>query len=154
MDLLNKQPILDLNNFNLDFLKNQFIKQLFIIFIFLIITSFLLYLFLLNEKQGYITIKNNYLLFFFALLPFIILSFSYNYFQYYIKENLAKYLEKILYNTYFLKNIIDIEKKKENYQNILAFQSILFTTLILATSLFFSNLSKKILEKCISTLKS
>ncbi len=144
-------------SFFYDSLNNEdkkFIKELFLIVIFLIISSFLLYLFLLNEKPGYFTVKNNYLLFFIALLPFIILSFSYNFFHYYIQENLAKYIEKILYNIYFFKNIIDTEKNKENYQNILAFQSILFTTLILATSFFFSNLSKKILEKGISTFKN
>ncbi len=136
-----------------DILKNNLLKQLIYLLFFFILITFILFIFLKNEKPGFISIKNNYIIFFLALLPLIILSFSYNYFHYYIQENLAKYIQNILYNSLFFKNINDIQKTKEDYNNIIAIQSILFTTLILATSYFFSMLSKFILEKGIIKFK-
>ncbi len=96
----------------------------------------------------------------------VLLGFSYNYFHYYIQQNVTSHLQKFIYNIYFSKNLdfnsINSENtenrvwktpkpqsgdKKEDYQSIIMVESILFTTLILATSMIFSKLSKFILEK-------
>ncbi len=138
---------------NNNIVKNELYRQLFFILLFFIILAFIFYLFLKKEKTGWISIKNNYLLFFLALIPVITLSFSYNFFHYYIEENLTKHIEKIVENFYLLNKIPKIKKGDENYNDFLIVQSILFTTLVLASSQFFSLLTKFILEKGIINFK-
>lgn len=147
-----------LENIESDILKNKIISGLFNVFITLVIVSFILYIFLEGEKPGWLVIQNNYLMYLITILPMILLGFSYNYFHYYIQQNVTSHLQKFIYNIYFSKNLnynsINNENdKKEDYQSIIMVESILFTTLILATSMIFSKLSKLILEKGIINYK-
>jgi drug/metabolite transporter (DMT)-like permease len=134
-------------------IKNELVRQIIYILLFFIILTFTLYIFLRNEKPGWTTVKNTYMLYFLALLPVIILSLTYNFFHYYIEDNITEHLEKLIENFYLLKKIIKVDKTDENYNNFMVVQSILLTTLVLASSQIFSILSRIILEKGIINVR-
>ncbi len=134
-------------------IKNELFRQIIYILLFFIILTFILYIFLRNEKPGWTTVKNTYMLYFLALLPVIILSLTYNFFHYYIEDNITEHLEKLIENFYLLKKIIKVDKTDENYNNFMVVQSILLTTLVLASSQIFSILSRIILEKGIINVR-
>jgi hypothetical protein len=117
-----------------------------------IFISFLLYLFLLGEKPGFLSFKNYYYIFFMAILPSILLGFGNNYFDFYIQkyiiEKLNKYIDSFV-SFYLSKDGSGLSTLSENEKKstISDIKMILLNTFALAISLFFSNFIKLIIDK-------
>ena len=132
--------------------KNPIQYEIFQFLFYFLFISFLLYLLLIGEKPGYLSLKNYYYIFLMAILPSILLGFGNNYFHFYIEKIIVEHLNKyidLFVSFYFLKNnnessTISEEDKKAAISDI---KMILLNTFSLAISLFFSNFVKLIIDK-------
>ncbi len=132
--------------------KNPIQYEIFQFLFYFLFISFLLYLLLIGEKPGYLSLKNYYYIFLMAILPSILLGFGNNYFHFYIEKIIVEHLNKyidLFVSFYFFKNnnessTISEEDKKSAISDI---KMILLNTFSLAISLFFSNFVKLIIDK-------
>ena len=132
--------------------ENELIIQKLIQFIlFILIFTFVFYLLWKGEKPGYLSIKNNYYIFFMAILPAIIFSFSYNYSYFYIEENinrfLNQYIKESVLHSYFIKNKEDQIDRDIYIKNIIYLKTIIVKTLFLAFSIYFTLFARMIIDK-------
>ncbi len=137
------------NYFKIQDLLTHFFIRFLILFL---LISFTLFIILKGEKPGYIAFKNNYYIFFMAILPAILLSFLNNYFKFYIEEYLSYYIDILILKKIDLhlneEDTIKDEIEKKNYHNkIIIVKSIVFNTIILCVSVYFSYFLKLIIDK-------
>ncbi len=132
--------------------ENEVVIQKLIQFIlFILIFTFIFYLLWKGEKPGFLAFKNNYYIFFMAILPAIIFSFSYNYTYFYIEENinrfLNQYIQESVLHSYFIENNQDQKERDIYIKNIIYLKTILVKTLFLAFSIYFTLFTRKIIDK-------
>lgn len=131
--------------------NENMIKKILELIITLLVISFVLYLIWKGEKPGFLALKNNYYIFFMAILPAIIFSFSYNYSYFYFEENINKYLnhyiQESVLQSYFVKKQEDKDKRDLYIKNIIYLKTILVKTLFLAFSIYFSIFTRMIIDK-------
>ncbi len=132
--------------------ENEYVIQKLIQFIlFILIFTFIFYLLWKGEKPGFLAIKNNYYIFFMAILPAIIFSFSYNYTYFYIEENvnrfLNQYIQESVLHSYFIENKQDQKERDIYIQKMIYLKTILVKTLFLAFSIYFTLFTRKIIDK-------
>ncbi len=128
--------------------NNILLYQIIRFFFFFLLISFILFLILRGERPGWISIKNNYFIFFMAILPAVFLGFYHNFFRFYIEENLKKYIDTKIQTSTLQKLGIDDESSSPELANqYIAVKSIVITTIALSISLYFSNFIKLIIDK-------
>jgi len=128
--------------------KNLLLYQITRFFFLFLLISFILFLILLGEKPGWISIKNNYFIFFMAILPAVFLGFYHNFFHFYIEENLKHYIDdKIKISTLQKIGIDNNSSSLQLANQYIAIKFILITTIALSISLYFSNFIKLIIDK-------
>lgn len=140
-------------NIFIDFYKdNQLLFYLFRFFIIFLLISLCLFIILKGEKPGILAFKNNYYIFFMAIIPSLLLGFYHNFFHFYLEENVNNYLERKMESKTLQQLGIspDSSSSSSEYsklQDLINIKSIVITTLSLAISYYFSNLIKLIIDK-------
>jgi hypothetical protein len=132
--------------------ENEFIIQKLIEFIiFILVLTFLLYLLWKGEKPGFLSFKNNYYIFFMAILPAIIFSFSYNYSYFYVEENvnrfLNQYIQESVLHSYFIENKEDKIDRDIFIKNMIYLKTIIVKTLFLTFTIYFTLFTRKVIDK-------
>ncbi len=132
--------------------ENELIIQKLIEFIlFILIFTFIFYLLWKGEKPGFLAIKNNYYIFFMAILPAIIFSFSYNYSYFYVEENvnrfLNQYIQESVLDSYFIENKEDKMDRDIYIKNMIYLKTIIVKTLFLSFSIYFTLFTRMIIDK-------
>lgn len=131
--------------------NEDIIKKLIKFIIFILLFTFIFYILWKGEKPGFLAIKNNYYIFFMAILPAIIFSFSYNYSYFYIEENINRYLNQYIQesvlHSYFIKDKEDHYERELYIKNIIYLKTILVKTFFLIFSIYFTLFSRKIINK-------
>ncbi len=132
--------------------ENELIIQKLIEFIlFILIFTFIFYLLWKGEKPGFLAIKNNYYIFFMAILPAIIFSFSYNYSYFYVEENinrfLNQYIQESVLDSYFIENKEDKMDRDIYIKNMIYLKTIIVKTLFLSFSIYFTLFTRIIIDK-------
>lgn len=131
--------------------NEDIIKKLIQFILFILLSSFVFYLLWKGEKPGFLAFKNNYYIFFMAILPAIIFSFSYNYSYFYIEENVNRYLNQYIQesvlHSYFIKDKEDQLERELYIKNIIYLKTILVKTFFLIFSIYFTLFSRKIIDK-------
>ncbi len=132
--------------------ENELIIQKLIEFIlFILIFTFIFYLLWKGEKPGFLAFKNNYYIFFMAILPAIIFSFSYNYSYFYVEENvnrfLNQYIQESVLHSYFIESKEDKMDRDIYIKNMIYLKTIIVKTLFLSFSIYFTLFTRIIIDK-------